>query len=75
MSLTMISGCIITRSANGGYEHFVTSMAPQVRDAAGLGTATEAIRAWLCAKLVRMEVLDVPELCGKRVSRRIMLDL
>jgi len=33
----------MTRPANGGYEHFVTSMAPQVRDAAGLGTAVGAM--------------------------------
>ena len=52
----------MTRPANGGYEYFATSMVPQVRDAAGLGTATEAIRAWLCTKHVRVEVLAVPEL-------------
>ena len=59
----------MTRPANGGYEYFATSMVPQVRDAAGLGTATEAIRAWLCTKHVRMEVLDVPELYGSRCVR------
>ena len=59
----------MTRPANGGYEHFVTSMAPQVQDAAGLGTAVGATGAWFCAKLVRTEVLAVPELYGSRCVR------
>lgn len=36
------------------------------RFAAGLGTAVGAIGAWFCAKLVRTEVLTVPELRRSR---------
>lgn len=39
----MVPGYIITRPANGGFEYFVTSVAPQVRDAAFLGTAAGAM--------------------------------